>query len=152
MRSQQVVPPGSWAASEEIGAVALDYDMRHRRRIVLTMEQGDLLIDLPQTTRLRDGDGLLLDGGGVIRIAAAPEPLMEITAADSADLIRLAWHLGNRHLPTQLLPDRIRIRTDHVIADMIHGLGGHVHLVQEPFDPEQGAYAGGHGHGHDDHR
>ena len=146
MRSQQVVPPGSWDESEEIGAVALDFDMRHRRRIVLPLEQGDLLIDLPQATRLRDGDGLLLDGGGVIRIAAAPESLMEITAPDASALIRLAWHLGNRHLPTQLLPDRLRIRTDHVIADMVHGLGGHVRAVEEPFDPEQGAYAGGHAH------
>lgn len=150
MRTQQVVPPGSWDPSEERGAVALDYDMRHRRRIVLPLDQGDLLVDLPHATRLRDGDGLLLDGGGVIRIAAAPEPLLEITAPDAPTLLRLAWHIGNRHLPAQLLADRLRIRADHVIAAMVHGLGGHAREVQEPFDPEQGAYAAGHHHA-DDH-
>ena len=102
--------------------------------------------------RLRDGDGLKLDNGGIIRVRAQPEPLMEIHAHDDSDLIRIAWHLGNRHLPVQLLGDRIRIRADHVIGEMVEGLGGHVETIDAPFDPEAGAYAttGGHHHHHDD--
>lgn len=149
MRAQQVVPPGSWDASDEVGVIALDFDHRHRRRIVLTMEGGELLVDLAQAVRLRHGDGLLLDGGGVVRIVAAAEALLEIHTHDPAELTRIAWHLGNRHLPVQLLGDRIRIRADHVIADMVQGLGGHVDPVEAPFDAEAGAYAGGHSHAHD---
>ena len=146
MRTEQVVPPGSWDASDEVGAIALDFDHRHRRRIVLPMDDEELLIDLPQATRLRHGEGLLLDGGGVVRIVAADEPLLEIHARDASELTRIAWHLGNRHLPVQIIDDRIRIRADHVIADMVHGLGGHADAVEAPFDPEAGAYAGGHTH------
>ena len=83
---------------------------------------------------------------------ARPEPLLEIHAHDEGELVRIAWHLGNRHLPVQLLGDRIRIRADHVIEDMVKGLGGHVDEIEAPFDPEAGAYAGGHHHHHDDER
>ena len=102
--------------------------------------------------RLRDGDGLALEDGGVVRVRARPEPLLEIHAHDDGELVRIAWHLGNRHLPVQLLGDRIRIRADHVIADMVEGLGGHVEAIEAPFDPEAGAYApgAGHHHHHDD--
>ena len=109
----------------------------------------ELLLDLPQAVRLRDGDGLQLEGGSVIRVQARPEPLLDIHAHDAAGLVRIVWHLGNRHLPVQLLGDHIRIRADHVIADMVRALGGHVHALEAPFDPEAGAYAGGHHH-HDD--
>ena len=81
---------------------------------------------------------------------AQPEPLLEIHAHDEGELVRIAWHLGNRHLPVQLLGDRIRIRADHVIEEMVEGLGGHVDAIEAPFDPEAGAYAGGHQHHHDD--
>jgi urease accessory protein len=130
----------------------IDYDRRFRRRIVLTSVLGAaILIDLPQAVRLRDGDGLAVEGG-VVRVCAQAEELMEIHAHDDGELIRIAWHLGNRHLPVQLLGDRIRIRADHVIEEMIEGLGGHVDKVMAPFDPEAGAYAGGgHHHGDDDH-
>ena len=78
-----------------------------------------------------------------------PEQLLEIHAHSDAALVRIAWHLGNRHLPVQLLGDRIRIRADHVIADMVAGLGGHAETIDAPFDPEAGAYAGaGHAHRH----
>ena len=94
----------------------IDFDRRIRRRIVLPTEVGrEVLLDLPQAVRLRDGDGLVLDDGGVVRVCAQPEPLTEIHAHDEGDLVRIAWHLGNRHLPVQLLGDRIRIRADHVI-------------------------------------
>ena len=151
MRSQQIVPAGTWDETDERGAVAIDSDQRHRRRVVLETDGGDeLLVDLPVTTRLQHGDGLLLDEGGVIRVIAAPEELLEIHAHSPAELVRIAWHLGNRHLPVQLLGDRIRIRADHVIADMVTQLGGHAEPIEAAFDPESGAYSGGgHGHGHD---
>ncbi len=150
MRVTDIHPAGTWDARHEIDRVLIDYDRRFRRRIVLATELGaEVLIDLPQAVRLRDGDGLLVEAG-VVRICAQDEELMEIHAHDESDLIRIAWHLGNRHLPVQLLGDRIRIRTDHVIGEMVEGLGGHVDPIRAPFDPEAGAYAGGHHHHHDD--
>ncbi len=141
---------GSWAG-DPADAVLIDFDRRHRRRIVLTTVAGaELLLDLPQAVRLRDGDALELEDGSMVRVTAQAEPLLEIHAHGPAELVRIAWHLGNRHLPVQLLGDRIRIRADHVIADMVHTLGGHAHALDAPFDPEGGAYAGGHHHHHDD--
>ncbi|MBS0559348.1 MAG: urease accessory protein UreE [Proteobacteria bacterium] len=151
LRAGRVVPRGEWNAADATDRVLVDHDRRHRRRIVLRTEAGrDLLIDLPQAARLRHGDGLALDGGGVVLVEAKPEALLEIHAHDEGELVRIAWHLGNRHLPVQLLGDRIRIRADHVIAEMVEGLGGHVEEIEAPFDPEAGAYAGGHHHHHDD--
>ena len=131
----------------------IDYDRRHRRRLVLTAESGqEMLLDQQAAVRLRGGDGLELEDGRLVAVVAQDEPLLEIHAHGPADLVRIAWHLGNRHLPVQLLGDRIRIRADHVIADMVRGLGGRVHAIDAPFDPEAGAYAGGHAHAqaHDD--
>lgn len=145
-----VHPAGAWSEDSAIDRVLIDFDRRHRRRIVLPTEAGaEVLIDLPQAVRLRDGDGLALEDGRMLRVVAQPEALLEIHAHGPAELVRIAWHLGNRHLPVQLLGDRIRIRADHVIADMVHGLGGHAHPVDAPFDPEGGAYTGG-GHTHHD--
>jgi urease accessory protein len=151
MRAGSVLPAGSWDAADARDRVLIDYDRRHRRRILLTTETGgELLLDLPHAMRLRDGDGLLLDGGGVVAVLARPERLAEIHAHGDAALVRIAWHLGNRHLPVQLLGERIRIRIDHVIEEMVELLGGHVEHVDAPFDPETGAYAGGHAHRHGD--
>jgi urease accessory protein len=151
MRIERVLPAGSWDAAAEIDHVLIDFDRRFRRRILLTTEGGrEVLLDLPQAVRLRHGDGLALDAGGVVRVCAKPEQLMEIHAHDEGELVRIAWHLGNRHLPVQLLGDRIRIRADHVIEEMVEGLGGHVEAIEAPFDPEAGAYAGGHQHHHHD--
>jgi urease accessory protein len=154
MRAQNILTAGNWDSEREIDRVLIDYDRRFRRRIVLeTILGAELLIDLPQAVRLRDGDGLVVESG-VVRVCAQPEDLMEIHAHEDGDLIRIAWHLGNRHLPVQLLGDRIRIRADHVIEEMVEGLGGHVDRIMAPFDPEAGAYAGsGHHHhdGDDDH-
>ena len=149
MRAEAVLPAGTWDAVHEIDRVLIDFDRRHRRRILLRTEQGrEVLIDLPQAVRLRHGDGLTV-ATGVIRVCAKPEPLLEIHAHDEGEMVRIAWHLGNRHLPVQLLGDRIRIRADHVIRDMVEGLDGHVEEIEAPFDPEPGAYAGGHHHQHD---
>jgi len=151
MRAEAVLPAGSWDAASEIDRVLIDFDRRHRRRILLHTEQGrEVLLDLPQAVRLRHGDGLAVDQGGIVRVCAKPEALLEIHAHDPDQMVRIAWHLGNRHLPVQLLDDRIRIRADHVIRDMVQGLGGHVDDIEAPFDPEAGAYAGGHHHHHDD--
>ncbi|MBN8927798.1 MAG: hypothetical protein BGO51_00695 [Rhodospirillales bacterium 69-11] len=152
MRATQVLPAGSWNDADATDRVLIDFDRRHRRRIVLATEAGgELLLDLPQAVRLRDGDGLPLESGGIVRVCARPEPLLEIHAHEDGELVRIAWHLGNRHLPVQLLGDRIRIRADHVIAEMVEGLGGHVDAIDAPFDPEPGAYAPGAGHHHHHH-
>lgn len=135
-------------------SVRLDHDLRNRRRMVFTTQGGAaILLDMARTVHLHDGDGLELDDGSVVRVEAAAEALIEITAPDLPALVRIAWHLGNRHLPTQLLGDRLRIRHDHVIAAMVEGLGGTCGGIMAPFDPEGGAYATAEGssilaHGH----
>lgn len=144
-----VAPAGSFPPGAAIAAVTLDFDQRHRRRLRLTADDGiDVLLDLAAATALRDGDGLMLGDGGMIRVKAAPEPVADIVCATSEDLVRVAWHLGNRHLPTQILGDCLRIRDDHVIVAMVEGQGARVTRHMAPFDPEGGAYGGGHGHGH----
>jgi urease accessory protein len=150
MRAERILAVGEWDAALEIDRVRIDFDGRFRRRIVLTTEKGrELLLDLPQAARLRDGDGLLLDSGGAVRVCAKSELLLEIHAHNLCEIIRIAWHLGNRHLPVQVLDDRVRIRADHVIRAMVEGLGGQVATLEAPFDPEAGAYAAGHHHHHD---
>ena len=150
MRAETVLPAGTWDVAAEVDTVLIDFDRRHRRRILLRTEQGrEVLLDLSQAVRLREGDGLPIDDG-VVRVRARPEELLEIRAHDPGEMVRIAWHLGNRHLPVQLLGDRIRIRVDHVIEEMVRGLGGHVEAIEGPFDPEAGAYAGGRHHHHDD--
>jgi urease accessory protein len=147
MRAEAVLPVGTWDVAAEVDRVLIDFDRRHRRRILLRTERGrEVLLDLPQAARLRDGDGLAVETGGVVRVCAKPEKLLEIHAHDEGDMVRIAWHLGNRHLPVQLLGDRIRIRADHVIKDMVERLGGHADEVEAPFDTEPGAYVGGHHH------
>ncbi len=147
LRAAKILPAGAWNDALEDDRVLIDFDRRHRRRVVLPTEAGeDILLDLPQAVRLRDGDALQADDGRIIRVVARPEPVLDIHAHGAAELVRIAWHLGNRHLPVQLLGERIRIRADHVIADMVRGLGGHAEALDAPFDPEGGAYAGGHGH------
>lgn len=152
MRCRNIVLAGTWNPATAVDRVLIDYDDRHRRRILLRTEAGgELLLDLPQAVRLRHGDGLALENGAVVQVCARPEKLLEIHAHEEGELVRIAWHLGNRHLPVQLLDDRIRIRADHVIQEMVEGLGGHVDEIEAPFDPEAGAYAGGHHHHHHDH-
>ena len=151
MRAHEVLPAGSWDIAASVDQVSIDFDRRFRRRILLTTDGGhNVLLDLPQAVRLRQDDGLRLEDGGVVRVVARAEKLLEIHAHSDAELVRIAWHLGNRHLPVQLIRDRIRIREDHVIGEMVELLGGHVEAIEAPFDPEAGAYAGGHHHHGDD--
>jgi urease accessory protein len=152
LRARNILRAGQWDASNAIDRVTLDHDARHRRRFSYTGENGTaFLLDLPAALVLGDGDGLLLDDGRSIAVVAAGEPLIEVRAATPALLMRLAWHIGNRHLPADIAADRIRLRADHVIAAMLRGLGGEVAEIVAPFTPEAGAYAGGHGHNHAEH-
>ncbi len=154
MRIVEVHPSGTWSPALAQDQVLIDYDRRHRRRILLTTQSGaEILLDMPQAVRLRQGDGLQLENGSLVRVDARAEELLDIHAHDEHELVRIAWHLGNRHLPVQLLDGHIRIRADHVIGEMVAQLGGHVTRLTAPFDPEEGAYAAvapGHHHHHDD--
>ena len=146
-RASAVCPAAHIDSSRVIDRVVLDADDRNRRRIALTGESGtQVLLDLPQPVRLRDGDGLVLDDGAIVRVAGAPETLIEIAARTPLDLVRVAWHLGNRHTDVQFVGAALRIRYDHVLADMVQGLGGAVRAVEAAFDPEPGS---DHGHAHD---
>ena len=122
--------------------VVLDFDDRHRRRMAMTGTRGlEFLLDLENAVALRGGDALVLDDGRLVEVVAAPEPLTEIRCNDPHHLVRVAWHLGNRHLPTQIMAKGLRIRRDHVIEAMVKGLGARVIEIEAPFDPEGGAYA-----------
>jgi urease accessory protein len=143
---------GGWPEAAALGTVTLAHLDRHRRRIRLMTDAGNpFLLDLQRVAHMVDGDGLELDDGGYVRVRAAPEPVIEISADQPTDLLRIAWHLGNRHLPLQVIEDGLRIRDDHVIAALVEGLGGRIRRVEAAFDPEIGAYVGSaHEHAHDD--
>jgi urease accessory protein len=152
IRATEVKPQHRWAEAPA-DSVVLDFDDRHRRRMAMTGTRGlEFLLDLENAVALRGGDALVLEDGRLVEVVSAPEPLLEIRGADPHHLIRVAWHLGNRHLPTQIMAKGLRIRRDHVIEAMVKGLGARVVEIEAPFDPEGGAYAGtGHGHAHEDH-
>jgi urease accessory protein len=147
-RAVAVHPRGQWPEDQMVDAVTLAFLDRHRRRIRLVSDSGTpVLLDLPHARHLADGDGLALDGGGFIRVYSAVEPVLDIETAERTGLLRIAWHLGNRHLPLQVVSDHLRIREDHVIAEMVAGLGGRITRREAAFDPEFGAYAEpAHGH------
>ena len=152
LRATALKRKGDWSGAAA-DTVVLDFDHRHRRRMAMTGTGGlEFLLDLAEAEALADGDGLVLDDGRLVSVTAAAEPLAEVTCDDADHLVRVAWHLGNRHLPTELLGDRLRIRRDHVIEDMLVRLGATVSHVSAPFNPEGGAYGHGrtHGHDHDD--
>jgi urease accessory protein len=141
------------------GRITLDETARHRRRMVMVSDAVDgqrgieFLLDLPEATLLRHGEGLLLEDGRVIMVVAAPEPLYAVFGANPRHLLSLAWHIGNRHLAAEILGNRILIRQDAVIKAMLEGLGARVMEIMAPFTPEGGAYGGrhnphDHGHGH----
>jgi urease accessory protein len=140
---------------DPIASITLDETARHRRRMAMTsdrMANGStiqFLLDLPQAVLLRHGNGLQLEDGSVIEVRAKPETLYEITAESPARLLVLAWHIGNRHLAADICENTIRIRPDHVIKAMLEGLGATVIEIEEPFNPEGGAYGGHHDHGHE---
>src|SRR5262249_3729444 len=156
IRATQVRGQYRWVEAPA-DTVVLDFDDRHRRRMAMTGTRGlEFLLDLENAVALRGGDALVLEDGRLIEVVAAPESAVEIRGADPAHLGRIAWHLGNRHLPTQIVGKGLRIRRDHVIEAMVKGLGARVIEIEAPFDPEGGAYAAAHAvhdhdHGHTGH-
>lgn len=147
MRAREVLR-GDVDTARVVDRVVLDADARHRRRVAMVGERGTtFLLDLAEATLLRDGDCLLLDDGTVVLVVGEAEQLIEIVVPDPVERLRIAWHLGNRHTPVQIVGDRLRIRPDHVLEDMLRGLGASLADVAAPFDPESGAY----GHAHDAH-
>ena len=151
IRATKVLPRGRWPEGDMPAVVAdtvvLDFDDRHRRRIAMTGTEGlAFLLDLDEAVALRGGDALVLDDGRLVEVVAAAEPLIEVRGRTPGDLVRLAWHIGNRHLSAQVTANALRLRGDHVIEDMLRGLGAAVVAIEAPFDPEGGAYAGA---GHD---
>lgn len=149
IRATSVQTSGSWDATTAADRIVLSHLERRRRRLVMrTAGGGDFLLDLPAAPVLRHGDALVLDDGRMVAVEAAPEPVADIRAGDPHLLLRLAWHLGNRHVAVEIEVDRIRIARDHVLEAMAMRLGAGVTHVEAPFDPEPGAYASGHDHEH----
>lgn len=138
-----VAKAGNWPNSDDVDSVTLGFDDRHRRRLRLTTDDGEaVLLDLTKPQPLDDGDGLAFENdGGWLRIKAAPEDVLEVKGQDLRHMVRLAWNLGNRHLPTQILEDgRLRIRYDHVIEEMLAHLEAIVERTEAPFTPEGSAF------------
>jgi urease accessory protein len=131
---------------EPFALVELDAEQRHVRRKRITLGNGeDILVDFERAVKLEHGDRLVLEDGRVAQVLAAEEELMEVRAKDHRHLVLLAWHIGNRHLPAQIGDNRILLRRDKVIRQMLEALGAAVSDVSERFAPEHGAY---HAHDH----
>src|SRR5215472_1860044 len=147
-RASEIKMAGTWNVASAIDRVVLDAGERHCRRVALTGERGTaFLLDLPRAIALKDGDGLVLEDGAIVRVAGKPEPLVEVAAHDAHELARLAWYIGNRHTEVQVVGDTLRLRRDRVLEDMLRGLGARLTSIEAPFDPEHGAY--GHANNHD---
>jgi urease accessory protein len=148
-RVTQIKSAGEWPAAEAADRVVLDAGDRNRRRIVMTGEKGtEFLLDVEKPVSLRDGDGLVLDDGTIVLVTGESEPLIEVSAGNALDTVRLAWHLGNRHTDVQIVGDKIRIRRDHVLEEMLRGLGAKLSALDAAFDPESPTQSQGHGHQH----
>ena len=140
-RITEIKPAAAWDPRAARDFIVLDAQDRHRRRVVFVGEHGaTYLLDLPRPTQLHDGDGLLLEDGSLVRVTGKAEDLVEITAASAQELARVAWHLGNRHTEVQIAGNGLRIRRDHVLEEMLSGLGASLSYLVAPFDPETGAY------------
>lgn len=151
LNANEVLPNGTWNGTP-LDRVTLSYDDRFRRRIMLTGEKGTaILLNLKEAQLIQSGDALKATSGALIEVIAAPEKLIEIRCKTPTELLRTAWHLGNRHLPTEISGEGLRIRFDKVILDMVIQLGTEAAVIEAPFNPEGGAYSGGHTkvHSHD---
>jgi urease accessory protein len=138
---------GEWPEELAAGSLTLEFDDRHRRRTRLVTDEGDeVLLDLPTAIAMGDRDGLQLNDGTWLVVRAAAEPVVDVAHLDPGSLVRLAWHLGNRHVPTEIGRQGLRIRPDHVIEEMLRGFGATLVALESAFQPEGGAY-GGHRHG-----
>ena len=149
IRATRVIRRDALTSGEIIDRVVLDHGDRHRRRIAMRGVGGTpFLLDLPHSILLDDGDAIVLSDGRLVWVEAAPERLLEIRAPTDHALKRLIWHIGNRHIPAEIGAEAVWIADDHVLAEMVRGLGGSAEPVERPFRPEGGAYEGGHDHGH----
>ena len=129
------------------GELVLPYDLRMRSRLRTRLASGEeAVLRTERGAVLRGGECLRSDDGRVVRVSAAPEKVMHVTCADQFELTRAAYHLGNRHVPVEIGDGYLRIGADHVLGDMLLGLGATVREMEAPFEPESGAYGGGHGH------
>ena len=159
----KLLPQGKGLAPallKRASTVELDWDVRQKSRFDTTGSAGRHLgVFLPRGTVVRGGDVLVAEDGSLTKVIAAPQSVLKITHCSDHgtpyDLIRAAYHLGNRHVPIELKPDHLKIEPDHVLADMLRAMHLIVSAVEEPFEPESGAYASGghahagHSHGHD---
>lgn len=150
IRATRILRRETLSGGEIVDRVVLDHGDRHRRRVALRGLGGlGFLLDLPEPAVLEDGDALVLQDGRLVWVEAAPERLLEIRAPSAHALKRLIWHIGNRHIAAEIGEDAVWIAHDHVLAEMVRGLGGSADPVERPFRPEGGAYSGAHPHGHD---
>ena len=158
LRATHLIRRADLAGRIAIDSVTLDRQARYRRRVMLETDRGhEVMLDLAEATYMAHGDALDLGNGTCVKIIAAAEALLEIHALGSVELARIAWHIGNRHTPCEIGREAIYIQPDHVLEEMVIGLGAHVHHVTRPFEPDGGAYGGKgplqqshhvHGHSH----
>jgi urease accessory protein len=150
----RLIPPGTRLAKPLLSRAAtltLAFDERRKSRLATTLDTGEEVgVMLPRGTVLADGDILVAEDGGLVRIVAAPQPVLRVTSASPLALTRAAYHLGNRHTPVEIGDGYLQIEDDSVLADMLRRLGMKVEQSKQPFTPEAGAYGGGHKHGHDE--
>lgn len=147
IRATYIIHRENVDADRIVDVITLDHGDRHRRRIVLNADGGTtFLLDLAKADVLEDGDAICLETGWLVEVKAAPERLVEIRTGDPLELLTLAWHIGNRHVPAEITRDAIFIGYDHVLVDMLRGLGAQVDIIERPFRPVRGAY-----HHHGDH-
>ncbi len=160
LQISKLIPQGQGLAPvllKRASTVALDWDVRQKSRFDATDSTGRHIgVFLPRGTVVRGGDVLVAEDGSLIKVLAAPQAVLKITHCTTHgtpfDLIRAAYHLGNRHVPIELKSDHLKIEPDHVLAEMLRAMHLTVNAVDEAFEPENGAYAtGGHGHGGHNH-
>ncbi|MCZ8042575.1 MAG: urease accessory protein UreE [Beijerinckiaceae bacterium] len=160
LRATSVVRKAAVRQDRVVDTLTLDHDDRNRRRLALKADGGlDVLLDLEKATALGDGDAVKLEDGRLVLVKAAPQSLLEIKAENPLRLMRVAWHIGNRHTPAEITAEAIYIENDHVLAEMVRGQGCAMQEVMRPFQPERGAYDHdhancdhpSHAHGHHDH-
>jgi urease accessory protein len=156
IRATAIVRRPAVKAERVADSLILDHEARQRRRVALTGEGGlEFLLDLERASVIEDGDAVKLEDGRLVQIKAAPERLIAITTDNPLRLMKVAWHLGNRHVATEITTEALYIAHDHVLLEMVRGLGATAEALERPFRPERGAYAGhehgpdcGHDHGH----
>jgi len=163
LTANKLMPQGRGLAPvlvQRAATVELDWDVRQKSRFDATDSQGRAIgVFLPRGTLVRGGDVLVAEDGSLVRVIAAPQPVLRITHCSAHgtpfDLTRAAYHLGNRHVPIELKPDHLKIEPDHVLADMLRAMHLIVNETEEAFEPEGGAYGAqaghhhAHGHAHD---